>query len=203
MHRSPGAAFVVLLAALQPIAAASQAADRFRVATSPAADVHQEMLQAVDPESKQATEVFPGSYVSPYGAAIVKSVSNVIARVDEFDRSTLVAEKIGVGFDRSLIGWRADPTGQRVALAVRYHRDRLLALDIKFSNDYGGPEPPDPADYEALTVAVCDRGAARSWTCREEELAAAAKKHNLSLPKDRANQEPVVNQLLQLALAGK
>jgi hypothetical protein len=166
----------------------------FTVSKATLADVEQETLQA------QATEVFPGTYVSPFGEAILKRLSNLIGRVDEVDRDRLVAAKAGVGVDRSIAAWRANPSGDAVAMAVRYHRDRLFKLNMQFSNDYGGPEPLDPADFESLTVARCARAAA-GWTCREELLAAVAKAHDLALPKlaDR----DAIERLLERVLARK
>ena len=175
----------------------------FTVSKAPLADVQQETLQAIDPGSKQTTEVFPGAYVSPYPGPIMKRITEKIGRVDELDRAELVAAKVGVGVDRSILGWRADPSGRTVVLAVRYHRDRLLQLKMQFSNDYGGPEPLDPSDYESLTVARCSRAAAGGWTCREELLAAVAKAHNLALPAKSADRNPIVEKLLDEELKRK
>ena len=153
-------------------------ADAFRVSKTEAADVQQETLQAVDPESKQTIEVFPGSYKSPYGAMVMRRIEEMLARIDEADRAALVAGNIGAGFDRSITSWRAHPSGRTVALAVRYYRGRLLNLKVALSDDYGRPEPMDPAEYQFAAIAVCSR--ADTWTCREELLAAVAKRHNLT-----------------------
>ena len=53
---------------------------------------------------------------------------------------------------------------------------------MALSDDYGRPEPIDPAGYQFSTVAVCSRaaGVEDAWTCREEPLAAVAKRHNLA-----------------------
>jgi hypothetical protein len=190
----------LVLLTLATVAALQQT---FTVSRASVADVAQETLQTVDPQSKQTAEVFPGTYESPYGAAIVRRISAQIGRVDELDRATLVAAKVGVGFDRSILAWRADAAGRTVALAVRYHRDRLFALNMQFSNDYGGPEPLDPADYEAVTVAQCSRGGAGGWSCREELLAAVATALKMAWPAGRADREAAVERLLEQVLARK
>jgi hypothetical protein len=167
----------------------------FTVSRAPLADVEQETLLA------QATEVFPGAYVSPHGEAIVKRISSLIGRVDEVDRATLVEAKVGVGFDRSITAWRANASADAVALAVRYHRDRLLQLNMQFANDYGGAEPLDPADFEALTIARCLRAGDGRWACREDLLAAVAKAHSLALPSNPAGRDAIVEKLLERVLA--
>ena len=193
---------MVCVATLHPIAA-NQSADSFRVSKSSVADTRQETLEEINPESKRATEVFPGSYVSPYGALVMKRIEALLARVDEADRDALVSGKIGAGFDRAITNRRAHPTGRSVALAVHYYRDRMLNLKMEFSDDYGRPEPLDPAEYQFFTVAVCSREGAGSWTCSEEQLASVAKKHNLTLPGNRADRDAVVEKLLGLALMEK
>ena len=176
--------------------------DAFRVSTSSVADVHQESLQEITPESKRTIEVFPGTYKSPYGALVMKRIEELFARVGEADRAALLENKVGTGFDRSITVWRAHPTARAVALAVRYHRDRLTShVGMELSDDYGRPEPLDPAEYEFFTVAVCARAGAVSWTCREEELAAVAKKHNMALPNDRAGRDEAAEKLVELVLA--
>jgi hypothetical protein len=202
MHRSRVAALVVFIATLQPLhpIAAEQAVEAFRVSKSNVADVHQETLQEIHPESKRATEVFPGTYASPYGAMVMKRIEEMLARVDEADRNALVAGNIGAGFDRAITSWRAHPTGRSVAMAVHYHRDRLSQLKVDLSDDYGRPEPLDPAEYEFFTVATCSRTGAGGWTCREEELTAVAKKHNLTLPGVRSGWNAAAERLLELVL---
>lgn len=203
MHRSRVAVFVVLIATLQPLhlIAANQAVDAFRVSTSQSADIHQQTLEAVNPTSKRITEVFPGTYASPYGALLMKRIEDVFARVGEADRAALLADKVGAGFDRSITSWRAHPAGRTVAVAVRYSRDRLLShLGLQLSDDYGRPDPLDPAEYEFFTVGVCSRTGAETWTCHEEELAAVAKKHNLALPNHRAGRDAAAEKLLELVL---
>jgi len=202
MLRSRLALLVVFIATLHPIAA-NQSADAFRVLQSNVADIHQESLHEINPESKQTTEVFPGTYGSPYGALVMKRIEALLARLDEPDRDALVAGKIGAGFDRAITGWRAHSTGRTVAMAVHYYRDRLLQLKMEFSDDYGRPEPLDPAEYQFFTIAVCSRAGAGSWTCSEEQLAALAKKHNLTLPTNRADRDAVVEKLLGRALTEK
>ena len=175
----------------------------FTVSQAPLPDVQQETLRVVDDESKQGTEVFPGSYESPYPAAIMARISDLIGRVDELDRATLVEARVGTGFDRSITAWRASPSGDTVALAVRYHRDRFLKMGMKFANDYGGAEPLDPADFESLTVARCARAGADRWTCREELLTAVARAQSVALPANPAERTPVVEKLLDRVLAEK
>ena len=88
-----------------------------------------------------------------------------------------------------------------MALAVRYYRDRLSSRrDLQLSDDYGRPEPLDPAEYEFFTVGVCSRTDAETWTCSEEELAAVAKKHNVALPNNRAGRDAAAEKLLELVL---
>ena len=204
MHRSRLATVGVVVATLQLHSiAADQAADAFRVSKSNVADIHQETLEEITPESKRATEVFPGTYASPYGPMVMKRIEALLARLDEPDRDTLVAGKIGAGFDRAITGWRAHPTGRTVAMAVHYYRDRLLQLKMEFSDDYGRPEPVDPAEFQFFTIAVCSRAGAAIWTCSEEPLAAVAKQHNLTLANNRADRDAVVEKLLGLALTEK
>ena len=180
--------------------AANQAVEAFRVSKSNVADINQETLQEINPESRQATEVFPGTYASPYGAMVMKRIEEMLARVDEADRDALVAGKIGAGFDRAITSWRAHPTGRTVALAVRYYRDRLSQLKVELSDDYGRPEPLDPAEYEFFTVAMCSRAGAGGWTCQEEELTVVAKKHSLTLPGVRSGWSAAAERLLELVL---
>ena len=193
---------MVCVTTLHPIAA-NQSAPSFRVSKSNVADTRQETLEEINPESKRATEVFPGSYLSPYGALVMKRIEALLARLDEPDRDALVSGKIGAGFDRAITNWRADPTGRTVAMAIHYYRDRLLQLKMEFSDDYGRPEPLDPAEYQFFTIAVCSRAGAGSWTCSEEQLGSIAKKHNLTLPSNRADRDAVVEKLLGLALMEK
>jgi hypothetical protein len=189
----------VCIATLHPLhpIAAGQAVNAFRVSKSSVADVNQEVLQEINPESTLTTEVFPGAYASPYGAMVMKRIEEMLARVDEADRNALVAGKIGAGFDRAITSWRAHAAGRAVALAVHYYRDRLLTLRVDLADDYGRPEPLVPAEYEFFTVAVCSRTGAASWTCREEQLAAAAKKHNLAVPSNRADRDAIVEKILE------
>jgi hypothetical protein len=129
-------------------------------------------------------------------------IEDLFARVGEADRAALLADKVGAGFDRSITSWRAHPAGRTVALAVHYYRDRLSShLGMELSDDYGRPEPLDPAEYEFLTVAVCSRTDADTWTCHEEPLAAVARKHNVALPNDRAGRDAATEKLLELVLA--
>lgn len=203
MHRSQVTVFVVCIATLQPLhlIAANQAVDGFRVSTSPFADVHQQTLEAFNPASTRTTEVFPGTYVSPYGALLMTRIEDLFARVGEADRAALLADQVGAGFDRSIISWRAHPAGRTVALAVRYYRDRLSShLEMELSDDYGRPEPLDPAEYEFFTIGVCSRSGAATWTCHEEPLAAVAKKHNVALPNDRAGRDAAAKELVELVL---
>lgn len=193
------AALLATLDVAYPISA-NQAVDAFRVSKSSVADTHQDTLQEVNPESKRTTEVFPGSYTSRYGALVMTRIEDLFARVGESDRAALLANKVGAGFDRSITSWRVHPAGRTVALAVRYHRDRLSShLGMQLSDDYGRPDPIDLAEYEFLTIGVCSRTDADAWTCREEELAALAKKHNLALP-NRAGRDAAAEKLLELVL---
>ena len=79
MHRSRVAVFVALVVAAQPLhpIAVNQEVDAFRVLTSSAADAQLDSLQAISPESKQPTEVFPGTYASPYGAEIIQRIAEL------------------------------------------------------------------------------------------------------------------------------
>lgn len=199
MPRSRLTVLVVFIATLHPIAA-DQVVEAFRISKSNVADIQQESLQEINPDSRQATEVFPGPYVSPYGAMVMKRIEEMLARVDEADRNVLVAGNIGAGFDRAITGWRAHPTGRTVAMAVRYYRDRLLQLKMNLSDDYGRPEPLDPREYEFFTVAVCSRAGAGGWTCHEEELTGLAKKHNLTLPGVRSGWSAAAERLLEVVL---
>jgi len=204
VHRSPIAAVLAVFTATLEVAppiSVNQAAEAFRISTSQSADVHQQMLLALHPASKGTTEVFPGTYASPYGALVMRRIEDLFARVGEADRATLLADQVGAGFDRSIISWRAHPAGRTVALAVRYYRDRLSShLEMEMSDDYGRPEPLDPAEYEFFTIGVCSRTDIDSWTCREEELAAVARKHNVALPNDRAGRDAAAQELVELVL---
>ena len=166
------------------------------------ADVDQQTLQAFNPASKYVNTVFPDNdYASPYGALLMKRIEDLFARVGEADRAALLADKVGAGFDRSIVSWDAEPTRGTVALAVHYHRDRLSShLGMELSDDYGRPEALDPAEYEFFTIAVCSRTGVDSWTNREEELAAVAKKHNVALPNGRAGREAAAAELVKLVL---
>ena len=165
-------------------------------------DVEQQTLQAFNATSKSMNTVFPvNGYASPYGALVMKRIEDLFARVGEADRAALLADKVGAGFDRSIISWDADPARGTVALAVRYHRDRLSShVRMELSDDYGRPEPLDPAGYEFYTMAVCSRTGGGSWTNREEELAAVARKHNVALPNDRAGRAAAAAELVKLVL---
>jgi peptidoglycan/xylan/chitin deacetylase (PgdA/CDA1 family) len=203
MNRS-GVALVVVLMAILPLrpVTASQAAAAFRISTSNLEDVRQDSLQAID-ASKQATEVFPGGYVSPYGAEIIERIGMLMGRLDETDRDALIASKAAAGFDRSIVTWRAHPSARTVALVVRYFRERLLQLELEVTDDYGRIEPVNPARYELFTVAVCSRAGAETWKCGEESLVDVASKHNVTLPLDRAARMAAAENLLELLLSGK
>ena len=192
-----------LLAVLVALVA-DQAVDAFRVSKSPVAGVHQETLEAVNAESKQATEVFPGKFNSPIGAAVISRVETLMGRVDEADRNALIASRARAGFDRAILRWRADAANRTVALAVRYYRDALWRLELEMTDDYGRADPVDPARYEFFAIAVCSRGAVEEgWTCSEEPLADAAGRHKLAVPQDRAARMATAEKLVELVLAGK
>lgn len=204
MHRSLISAALVIatLEVAHPISASQDGGVRqYSVTAATAADVHQQTLQAFDPASKRTTEVFPGTYTSPYGALVMKRIEDLFSRVGEADRAALLADNVGAGFDRSITSWRAHPAGRTVALAVRYYRDRLSQLKMELSDDYGRPEPLDPVEYEFFAVAVCSRAAAETWTCQEEELGAMAKKHNVALPNNGPGRAAASEKLLELVLA--
>ena len=166
------------------------------------ADVAQQTLQAFNPTSKYVNTVFPDNdYASPYGALVMKRIEDLFARVGEADRATLLADKVGAGFDRSIVTWDAELTRGTVVLAVHYYRERLSShLGMELSDDYGRPEPLDPGEYEFFTIGVCSRTGVDRWTCREEELAAVAKKHNLALPNDRAGRDAAAKELVKSVL---
>lgn len=203
MHRLIATVFAALIATFdvaRPISA-NQDGVRYSVTTDKAADIHQQTLQVFDPASKRITEVFPGTYASRYGALLMTRIEDVFARVGEADRAALLADNVGAGFDRSITSWRADPAGRTVAVAVRYYRDRLSSRrDLQLSDDYGRPEPLDPAEYEFFAVGVCSRSGAEIWTCHEEALGAVAKKHNVALPNSGAGRDAAVEKLLDLVL---
>jgi hypothetical protein len=165
-------------------------------------DIDQQTVQAFNPTSKYIKTVFPDNdYTSPYGALLMKRVEDLFGRVGEADRAALLEDKVGAGFDRSIISWDAELTKGTVALAVHYYRGRLSShLGMELSDDYGRPEPLDPGDYEFFTIAVCSRTGVDSWTNREEELAAVAKKHNVALPNDRAGRDAAAAELVKLVL---
>ena len=204
MTRSRAAVVVGLLVALEqphPIAA-NQAADAFKVSTSARADAQLDSLQAINPESKQPIEVFPGTYASPFGAEVIQRIEELTGRLDQTDRDALIASKAAAGFDRSIMSWRAHPAGRRVALAVRYSRERLLSLKLQVTDDYGRADPVNPARYELFTIAVCSRTAAEAWTCGEEPLTEVASRHNVSLPWNRAEWKAAAEKVVEI-VAGK
>ena len=194
MVRSLLAAFVVLVA--------NQAVETFQVSKSPLADVQQETLQAASSDSKQTTEVFPGKYLSPLGAAVMQRIETLMGRVDETDRNALIASKARAGFDRSIVRWRAQPTGRTVVLAVRYYREALWRLELEMTDDYGRADPVDPARYEFFAIAVCSR-TGDIWTCGEEPLADVAGRHNMPLPQSRVERIAAAEKLVEMVLAGK
>ena len=194
MQPSLLALFVVLIA--------NQAVETFQVSKSSLADVQQETLQAVSSDSKQTTEVFPGKYVSPSGAAVMQRIETLMGRVDETDRNALIASKARAGFDRSIVRWRAQPTGRTVVLAVRYYREALWRLELEMTDDYGRADPVDPARYEFFAIAVCSR-TGDIWTCGEEPLADVAGRHNMPLPQSRAERIAAAEKLVEMVLAGK
>ena len=163
------------------------------------ADSHQQTLQAFNPVSRKTTEVFPGAYNSPYGPALMNRITSLLARSDESTRDVLLAARIDVGFDRTLVDWRADPSGRKVVIAVDYHRDRLQHLEWETTDNTGRPMPIVPSELELRTVAVCSRTGADGWRCREQLLADAAKRHRVTLPAD--NRRESVAKLLDLVLA--
>jgi hypothetical protein len=192
---------MVLTALLPPVATGQPAA--FRVSKATLADVQQDTLQAVDGATGQATEVFPGTYVSPFGEALVRRIENLRGRVDEADRNALTASKAEAGFDRSILSWRAHPAGRTVALALRYFRDPLWKLGLEVTDDYGRAEAIDPARYDYFAIAVCSRSEAAAWTCTEERLADVAGRHQANVPQDPSERIAVAEKLLERVLAGK
>ena len=203
MNRSRVAGVVGLLVALEQLhpIAANQAVEAFRVSTSALADAQLDSLQAINPTSKQPTEVFPGTYASPFGAEVIQRIEELAGRLDQTDRDALIASKAAAGFDRSIMSWRAHPDGRRVALAVRYSRERLLPLKLQVTDDYGRADPINPARYELFTIAACSR-TAELWTCGEELLTDAAGRHNVNLPPNRAEWKAVAEKLVEI-VAGK
>jgi hypothetical protein len=201
MRRLRVAILVAWMATLHPIAA-TQPADAFRVSKSSAADVQQETLQFVNPETKQTTEVFPGSYASSSGAAVVSRIEALMGRLDETDRNALIASKATAGFDRAITSWRAQPGGRRVALAVRYYREALFRLELEMTDDYGRADPVDPARYEFFTIAVCSR-MTDAWTCGEEQLAEVAGRYKMPLPQTRAERIAAGEKLVEMVLSSK
>lgn len=190
-------AFVVAAGSL-----AAKQTDSFKVITSTRADVHQETLLAVDPQSKQTTEAFPGTLTSAIGATVMSRVEAIMGRVDDADRDALVASRALAGFDRSIVSWRADAAGSTVALAVRYYRQPLFDLALEITDDYGRADPVDPYRYEFLAVAVCRRDA-NTWKCDEQPIADAAAPLKLTLPQDRAERMALAEKLVELLLAKK
>ena len=191
------------IATLLPLhAAVNQEVNAFRVVTSSVADAQLDSLQTINPESKQPTEVFPGTYASPFGAELIQRIEDLGGRLDETDREALIASKAAAAFDRSIMSWRAHPAGRRVALAVRYSRERLLSLKLQVTDDYGRADPVNPSRYELFTIAVCSRTAAEIWTCDEEPLNEAAGRHNVNLPLNRAEWKAVADKLVEI-VAGK
>jgi hypothetical protein len=182
--------------------AAHQAAAAFTIAKAPRPDVNQETLIAVDPQSTQATEVFPGAYESPVGAAVMSRVETIMGRVDDADRRALDARKVRAGFDRSIVGWRANGSGETVALALRYYRQPLFDLELEVTDDYGRADPVDPFRYEFLAIAVCNRRAA-AWSCTEEPIADVARRLKVTLPQDRAGRLAAAEWFVERLLAGK
>jgi hypothetical protein len=195
MLRSLLALFVVLVT--------SQAVETFQVSKSPLADVQQDTLQAVNAESKQTTEVFPGKYVSPMGAAVMQRIETLMGRVDEADRNALIASKATAGFDRSILRWRASANGRTLALAVRYYRDPLFRLELEMTDDYGRADPVDPGRYEFFAIATCFRMNADAWTCGEEQLAEVAGRYKMPLPQTRADRMAAAEKLVDLVLGGQ
>jgi hypothetical protein len=197
--------FLIAAALVAPLHSyvTEQAAEAFRVSKAPVADVQQETLEAVDPASRQTTEVFPGTYQSPYGAAVMTRIDNLRGRVDEADRNALIASKAGAGFDRAITSWRAHPTGRAVVMAVRYYRAVLSQLELEVTDDYGRADPVDPSRYEFFAIAVCSRTAADAWTCREEQLTDAAARHKMPLPQDRSERIAAAEKLVALVLAAQ
>jgi hypothetical protein len=191
------------LAAIAAVAlAAHQAAGAFTVAKAPRPDVNQETLVAADPQSTQATEVFPGAYESAVGAAVMSRVETIMGRVDDADRRALDARKVRAGFDRSIVAWRANGSGETVALALRYYRQPLFDLELEVTDDYGRADPVDPYRYEFLAIAVCHRRAA-AWSCSEEPIADAARRLKVNVPQDRAGRMAAAETFVALVLAGK
>jgi hypothetical protein len=184
------------------VPAVADQGDRFRISKSPLADVQQEKLEAVDADSKQPVEVFPGKFVSPLGAAVMQRIDALMGRVDEADRNALMASKAKAGFDRSIIRWRADAANRRVALAVRYYRDALWRLELEMTDDYGRADPVDPSRYEFVAIAVCSRGGDH-WTCTEEPVADVAARHQLPQPQNRADRIAAAEQLVEILAANK
>ena len=190
------------LVAVLVLFGAHQAAETFRISKASLADVQQDILEAVDAASQRTTEVFPGAYTSPSGAAVVTRIHALIDRVDEGDRNALIASKATAGFDRSIIKWRAQPDGRAIVLAVRYYRDALFRLELEMSDDYGRADPVDPARYEFFAIAVCAR-TGTTWTCSEEQLADVAAKHKLPQPQTRQDRIVAAEKLVEIVSAGK
>jgi hypothetical protein len=201
MHPTSRAALLAGLIALPPLhwQSAGQPADTFRISKAVVADASQDTLQAVNPATNQTTEVFPGTYQSPLGAAVMTRVEALSGRMDEADRHALIKSRAAAGFDRSITSWRAHPSGRTVAMAVRYYRAVLSQLELEVTDDYGRADPVDPTRYEFFAIAVCTRGA-DAWTCREEQLAEAAGRYNMPLPQNQAERIAAAAKLVELVL---
>jgi hypothetical protein len=166
------------------------------------ADVHQYTIHAFNPKSRKTTEIFPGPHTSPFGTLIMKRIDALLARAYGDDRDVPLPRTIAAGFDRS-IRWRTNPSGRTVVAAVEYRRDRLHPSDFALFDDQGRHVPVDPLDYQVHTIAVCSRAAADSWTCREQELAAVARTHKMSLPTDRTVFFAAAEKLIDIVLAAQ
>lgn len=166
-------------------------------------DVHQQTIHAFNPRSRKSTEVFPGTYVSPYGALVMKRIDALLERAYQNHRDVPLAKMLAIGFDRYIAHWQASADGLRIVAAVHYYRDRLLPEDFAIFDDAGRHVPVDRDDYEIRVIAVCSRTETGSSKCHEEELAAVARRHKVKLPSDRRDLQDTEKKLVEIMLATK
>jgi hypothetical protein len=163
------------------------------------APMHQAKLKMFLPNTKQEMEVFPGTLKSPYGGMVMKGIHDALIRIGK--ERGIEASRNGfeiVDFDRSIGTVHLSESGGEIGFTVWYGSDRFSANDpsrLVVNNELMPKDSSWPA-YDFAVIARCARNGA-TWTCREEEITAIAKRYKLPLPTERSRIEELVDRVLR------
>ena len=134
------------------------------------ANTHQDKPFVLDPESRQTTEMFPGSHESAVAEAYRRAIRTIYAQLPRVTRRQYQS---GAGpvddFDRDVVAINDRDDGRRVTFVATYFSDRF------------GDNASPPMMWTAVR---CDRQEAGTWSCDERELEDASENLGVALSRD-------------------